>query len=68
MYLYRQVPIETFEDTVVVLYFCNVDADNNSLTETLKSFYKELKKIKKNFEVVLVYIKESQYEEWVLGQ
>lgn len=63
MYLYQQVPIQTLEDKVVALYFYNVD-NCDSLTETLKSFYEELKKTKKNFEVVLVYIKESQYEDW----
>lgn len=55
-----EVPIHTFEDKVVALYFYHVDVANNSLTETLKFAYEELAKINKKFEVVLVYITESR--------
>ncbi|KAL6542787.1 hypothetical protein OROHE_010307 [Orobanche hederae] len=61
----EQVPIHTFEDKVVALYFYHPDRPN-SLIEELKLAYEELAKIKKIFEVVLVYIYEPrQRHHWV---
>ncbi|KAL6544860.1 hypothetical protein OROMI_023722 [Orobanche minor] len=59
------VPIHTFEDKVVALYFYHPDRPN-SLIEELKLAYEELAKIKKIFEVVLFYIYEPrQRHHWV---
>ncbi|KAL6544859.1 hypothetical protein OROMI_023721 [Orobanche minor] len=62
---YNGVPIHTFEDKVVALYFYHPDRPN-SLIEELKLAYEELAKIKKIFEVVLFYIYEPrQRHHWV---
>lgn len=55
--MYQQVPIHTLEEKVVALYFYNPDCPD-SLTKELKSAYEEFAKLKKIFEVVLVYIRE----------
>ncbi|KAL6501168.1 hypothetical protein OROHE_025031 [Orobanche hederae] len=52
-----KVPIHTFEDKVVALYFYHPDFPD-LITEELKSSYEEFAKIKKIFEVVLIYIRE----------
>ncbi|XP_074324370.1 uncharacterized protein LOC141661285 [Apium graveolens] len=52
-----KVPIHTLEEKVVALYFYNPDCPD-SLTKELKSAYEEFAKLKKIFEVVLVYIRE----------
>lgn len=48
------MPIDTLQDKVVALYFYHADNANHYLTETLK-----LAKNNNQFEVVLVYITES---------
>ncbi|WOH15967.1 hypothetical protein DCAR_0935516 [Daucus carota subsp. sativus] len=53
-----KVPIHTLEDKVVALYFYadNKTTETNRLTEELKMVYKELAKREENFEVVLLYL------------
>lgn len=64
-YLYQQVPIHTFEDKVVALYFYHPDRRNSlTLTEELKLAYEEFAN-KEIFEVVLIYIYEPrQRQHW----
>nr|XP_017222424.1 PREDICTED: probable nucleoredoxin 1-2 isoform X2 [Daucus carota subsp. sativus] len=58
-----KIPIHTFEDKVVALYFYHPDFPD-SRTEKLKLVYEEFK-IKNVFEVVLVYIYEPRYrKQW----
>ncbi|XP_074375790.1 putative nucleoredoxin 1 isoform X2 [Apium graveolens] len=60
----EKVPIHTFEEKVVALYFYHPDFPDK-LTEELKLAYEEFAKIRKIFEVVLVYIYEPyQRQHW----
>lgn len=56
----QQVPIHTFENKVVALYFCACTKSRYTfeLFEELKLAYEELAQVKKNFEVVLIYGRE----------
>lgn len=55
-----QVPIHTFEDKLVAVYFYRNTPDNNSILVELELAYEELAKLEKNFQVVFVYGREPQ--------